>query len=193
MSTNEPVISNSEPDAKSGITDALTVHLADEPGLAAAAKPGPPPLPITAPPKPARWKELLVTVLVAALVGAVVGSGFVVGAEVALGRFTSRPADDGVHGSNLEMKSDGDMLTQKGKVTVPAGGTVEVFYPGSYAQPPALTWKTEGQDIFTVSEQTRTGFKVKSNVGQAWDFRWEATGLTDKGGADWRERKRDKK
>jgi hypothetical protein len=180
-----------------GITDALTPRPPDEPpplpeAVLQESPPEIPPVPV-APPKPARWKELIVTVLLAALVGAVVAGGFIVGVEVALGRF-SRGVSGGQ--ANLESKTDGNMLTQKGRVTVPAGGKVEVFYPNGYVNPPALTWKTEGRDYFRVSDQAKTGFTVNSNINQAWDFYWEATGVPDKEGGKagaWKEKDKDGK
>jgi hypothetical protein len=181
-----------------GFTDAIPVQPIDEPqaSVPSPVETEPPATPeVTLPPapKPSRWKELVVTVLLAALVGAVVAGGFIVGVEAALGRFArGRQVGDGQSG-NLEAKLSGDLLTQKGKVTVPASGTVEVFYPAGYVNPPALTWKTENRDYFRVSDQTSTGFKVKSNINQAWDFYWEATGVADKGGAESKKTREGKK
>jgi hypothetical protein len=177
-----------------GITDAIPVQPIDEP-------PAPVPSPVepqtagptATAPTPSRWKELCVTALLAAVVGAVVAGGFIVGVESALGRFARGSQADNGQAGNLEVKLSGDLLTQKGKLTVPASGTVEVFYPTGYTIPPALTWKTEGQDYFRVSDQTPTGFKVKSNINQAWDFYWEASGVADKGGAEGKKGREGKK
>jgi hypothetical protein len=84
-------------------------------------------------------------------------------------------------GLPLKVGMSGELLTQKGRVTVPSSGSVEVFYPGSYVNPPALTWKTDGADYFHVSDQTKTGFKVKSNLGQAYDFQVSGSSLVGRG------------
>src|SRR4051794_21730570 len=112
-----------------GITDAIPVQPIDEPPapVPSPAEPQTPGPPATAP-TPSRWKELCVTALLAAVVGAVVAGGSIVGVEAALGRFTRE-----VRPGNLEARLSGDVLTQKGKVTVPASGTVEVFYPAGYS------------------------------------------------------------
>jgi hypothetical protein len=172
-----------------GITDALTVQPADEPAPASLVKPEAAPEAPAVEPKPARWKELLVTVLLSALVGAAVAGGAIVGVEAALGRFTRGDNGQG-QGGNLEISQDGDLLTQRGKVTVPAGGTVQVFYPKAYANPPALTWKTEGGDYFRVGKQTPTGFEVQSAIAKDWVFQWEATGVADRGGRKDKDEKR---
>ena len=130
-----------------GFTDAIPVQPIDEPQASVPSPvetepPATPEVILPPTPKPSRWKELFVTALLAAAVGAVVAGGFIVGVEVALGRLArGRQADNGQPG-NLEVNLSGDLLTQKGKLTVPASGTVEVFYPTAYVNPPALTWKT---------------------------------------------------
>jgi hypothetical protein len=171
-------------------TDSLPALPAEpEPPPAAVVKSDvksePAPEPAAAPaagPKSSRWKELLVTALLAGVVAAVVGSvvagAWIVGMGVSLGWLPPAPQPEKDRaGELLKVKYDGKMLDQKGRVTVPAGETVEVFYPVPYLNPPALTWRTDNREYFTVISQGVAGFKVKSNLGQAWDMEWEATGV----------------
>jgi hypothetical protein len=166
-------------------TDSLPVVPADPEPPAAVEKPEPTITPPAAP-KSSRWKELLVTALVASLVAAtaaiaVLGGG-VVALGLALGWFTpahTTGGDEHTIGS-VSIKYNDTLLTEKGRLTIPTGETVEVFYPEPFTNPPMLTWKTDGQDYFKVTDQKPTGFKVKSNLSQPWDLQWEASGVGDK-------------
>jgi hypothetical protein len=170
-------------------TEAPAIPLPSKSPAAPAAVPGPEA-------KSSRWAELAVTVVLASLVAGVVAVGMVVVVEVSLGRLTPAeksavtPAENPARGGPtdegsklLEVKYNGTILTQKGRLTVPSEEPVEVIYPIPYRAQPALNWNTSNGDYFKVTDQKPTGFKVTSKLAQAWEMRWEASGVCDKDAA----------
>lgn len=65
---------------------------------------------------------------------------------------------------------------QSGKVTIPAGQELDVYYPGPFASPPNLQTETIFDDCLVI-EQRPDHFRIKNPSPFSREVRWEARGV----------------
>jgi hypothetical protein len=79
-------------------------------------------------------------------------------------------------GRNEVFQTDELTGLQTGRVDIPPGAILEIYYPVPYQSPPNLTIETSWQDCLIV-EQKADHFKVKNPSGTAREVTWKARGL----------------
>jgi hypothetical protein len=79
-------------------------------------------------------------------------------------------------GGHYDVPPDGEVLTQKGQVTVKGGCEQDVYYPVPYASPPNL----DANDTFDhaeLLEQRADHFRVRNTSALAICVNWKARGV----------------
>jgi hypothetical protein len=133
--------------------------------IGALDEPPPAVIPIKKP-APSRLAGCGLTVLVAALVAAVVATLISVGVNLLMAKLGG---------------GQGDRLVQEGKVIVGVQGEQQVFYPIPYAAPPNLQLGAGPADMHSVkiTEQKPDHFKVMpvGGINAPREYRWRAEGI----------------
>jgi hypothetical protein len=116
------------------------------------------PVPAQLPPleKGISGKERLMTLIAAAIVAALVSTVMVFGLRAFQG--------------HVAIQNPG---LQQGENTVPAQGTLDVYYKQPYKSPPHLTITGNWVEIV---EQKEDHFKIKNTFGLPASFQWKAEG-----------------
>jgi len=79
-------------------------------------------------------------------------------------------------GRNEVIQNDDATGLQSGRVDVPPGAVLDIYYPVPYQGPPNLTVETFWQDCLIV-EQKADHFQLKNPSGSAREVTWKARGL----------------
>jgi hypothetical protein len=118
------------------------------------------------PATPSSWRNLVGTLVVAAITAGVVACVISIGANLLLGR----------------VSAPGGRLTQEGKVSLGAHGEREVFYAVPFAGPPNLELETPLGGVFAMEnvklkEQKADHFTIQNTGGGRHELRWRAEGI----------------